>query len=107
MVRLGCVILASSLIVAAAPSRAQDLVAKGPQGHPVTVVTTAFESRSGSDDIPFTRYDGGLFGLQQDNNFGPRDFFPPFFNGGGIASGDIDRDGWPDVVSASGPLIHI
>ena len=112
LARLGSVLLVSSLFVAVGLSRAQDVVAKDvlakdPQGHPVSIAATAFEPRSGSDEIPFTRYDGGLFGLQQDNNFGPRDFFPPFFNGSGIASGDIDRDGWPDVVSANGALINI
>jgi hypothetical protein len=107
LARLGSVLLASSLCVAVGPSLAQDVVAKDPQGHPVSILATAFEARSESEDTPFTRYDGRLFGLQQDNKFGPRDFSPPFFNGGGIASGDIDRDGWPDVVSANGALIHI
>jgi len=107
LARLGSVLLASSLIVAVGEIRAQDTVAKDPQGHPVTVAFAAFEPRSGTDDIPFTRYDGSLFGLQQDPYFNPRDFYPPFFNGGGISSGDIDRDGWPDVVAASGALIHI
>ena len=27
------------------------------------------------------------------------------FNGSGLSSGDINRDGWPDVVAASGPLV--
>ncbi len=104
---LTVVLLVSSLFVAVGQSHAEEAAAKDSQGHPVTVTSTVFEPKSGADDVPFTRYDGSLFGLQRDNNFGPRDFFPPFFNGGGIASGDIDRDGWPDVVSASGPLIHI
>jgi len=77
------------------------------QGHEVSVTATAFQPRAGNESTPFTRYDGSKFGLQQTNSFGPADFFPPFFNGGGISSGDIDRDGWPDVVSANGPLISI
>lgn len=77
------------------------------EGNAVTVTRTAFQPRAGSDDVPFTRYDGSEFGLSQDNLFTPRDFYPPFFNGGGIASGDIDRDGWPDVISANGKLIVI
>lgn len=77
------------------------------EGHPVSMTAEAFQPRAGNDAVPFTRYDGNIFGMHQANSFGPADFFPPFFNGGGIASGDIDRDGWPDVVSVSGPLINI
>jgi hypothetical protein len=77
------------------------------EGHPVSINATGFQPAAGTDAVPFTRYDGSLFGLQQANSFTPADFFPPFFNGGGISSGDIDRDGWPDVVSANGTQINI
>ena len=75
------------------------------QGNRVSINGTAFQPRAGSDDVPFTRYDGSLFGLHQANPFTHRDFYPPFFNGSGISSGDINRDGWPDIASANGRLV--
>ena len=98
MVRLSifaCVIVASVL---AGQSRADDNI---------SISATPFQSRSGDDDIRFTRYDGSKFGLKHTILFNPSDFYPPFFNGGGIASGDINRDGWPDIVAANGALIVI
>lgn len=105
--RLAFFVVANSMLAILADSNAGPADIRDPQGHSVTMSSAAYQPRAGSDDVPFTKYDGSLFGLQQDNTFGPRDFYPPFFNGGGISSGDIDRDGWPDVVSASGPLIII
>jgi len=76
-------------------------------GNAISVSASAFAPRSGTDTVPFTRYDGSVLGLHQNNHFSPRDFYPPFFNGGGITSGDINRDGWPDVVSAAGSQVVV
>jgi hypothetical protein len=88
-------------------SGAEPVLVHESDGHSVSIYAAAFSPRSEPDDLPFTRFDGSVFGLSQANSFGPRDFFPPFFNGSGISSGDIDRDGWPDIVSANGALIII
>ena len=99
--------LATSLLAFAGESRSAPVAIRDAQGHPVSVSAKAFQPRAGTDDVPFTRYDGSLFGLHQANSFSPRDFYPPFFNGGGISSGDIDRDGWPDIVAANGAVVVV
>lgn len=100
-------IMIASSIVCVTQASADSGAIRDAGGHEVSVKATAFQPRAGTGAEPFTRYDGSKFGLQQKNSFNPADFFPPFFNGWGISSGDIDRDGWPDVVSANGPLISI
>ena len=57
--------------------------------------------RSGPDALPFTRFDGDRIGLPAPLGFSAEDFAPPFFNGRGLSSADIDGDGWPDVVMAT------
>lgn len=99
--------IAIILLVTVGTSGAEVAAIRDAQGNAVSISESEFKPRSGSDEVPFTRYDGSVFGLHQDNYFSPRDYYPPFFNGGGIASGDIDRDGWPDVVSANGALVVI
>ena len=104
---LAAMLAAAGTLFSVAEALAESPPITDAQGHPVSIAAIRQQPGSGDDATPFTRYDGSLFGLQERSSFGPADFFPPFFNGGGISSGDIDRDGWPDVVSANGPLISI
>jgi hypothetical protein len=101
------IIVLGGLLMTSAAFAAEGEVAKDPGGRPISIEAAEFGPRAGSDAVPFTRYDGSVFGLHRDNYFTPRDFYPPFFNGSGLSSGDIDRDGWPDVVAASGKLVML
>ncbi len=49
----------------------------------------------------FTRSSGYEVGLGKPWEFDLTDSFEPFVYGKGIASGDFDRDGWPDLVFAT------
>ena len=48
----------------------------------------------------FQRLTGDRLGLDPGSDFGLTDFMEPFLYGKGIASGDFDRDGWPDLALA-------
>ncbi len=56
--------------------------------------------RAGDREAGFTRLEGAALGLERANDYTLRDLYTPFWNGRGLASGDVDRDGWPDVVAA-------
>ena len=42
---------------------AENEATRDPEGRSVSIAAEAFQPRSGSDEIPFTRYDGSLFGV--------------------------------------------
>ena len=56
---------------------------------------------------PFSEIEGDDLGLKKPNLFSVEDFWPPFYYGRGIASGDYNNDGWQDVLVATekGPLL--
>jgi hypothetical protein len=70
---------------------------------PTTPASVARESedyqpRSPTGALPFTRRDGAEFGIVLPSEFSGEDFRAPFMNGYGVASGDFNNDGWPDLV---------
>ena len=68
-----------------------------------------YQPRSPAAEKPFTRLEGPALGLDKPNRFSVQDFWGPFFHGYGLASGDVNNDGWVDVVSGSeaGVLLYI
>jgi hypothetical protein len=58
----------------------------------------AHRERIGEGPKPFTRVEGHRIGLTTLDVMSISDFRPPFFNGKGIAAGDVDRDGFTDLL---------
>lgn len=64
--------------------------------------------RAASTTKTFTRHEGEAWGLAYPNNFNVGDMWPPFYYGRGVASGDIQNDGWQDILFAveNGVLLY-
>ncbi|WP_427450056.1 FG-GAP-like repeat-containing protein [Litorimonas sp. WD9-15] len=67
----------------------------------VTVSAKPFAPKSPAGDTLFTKQEAHTIGLDQPIEFSFKDMWPPFWEGRGITSGDIDRDGDLDIVIAS------
>lgn len=52
-------------------------------------------------DTPFTRIEAWHLGIDQPIEFSFSDMWPPFWEGRSVASGDLNGDGYPDLVFAS------
>ena len=50
---------------------------------------------------PFTQQLGTEWGISYSNSLTPKTFLDPLFFGRGIASGDFNLDGWPDIAVAT------
>jgi uncharacterized membrane protein YraQ (UPF0718 family) len=61
----------------------------------------AHEPRNQQNSKPFTQRLGTDLGITYSNSLNPDIFLDPLFFGRGIASGDFNLDGWPDIAVAT------
>lgn len=67
----------------------------------VTIGAVDFAPASGGDSRLFTRFEGVDLGISQPNQFSILKWSQPWSEFGGVASGDVHNDSWPDVVVSS------
>ena len=67
----------------------------------LTVHAEAHTPRNKQTGKPFTQRTGTDLGITYSNALTPKTFLDPFFFGRGIASGDFNLDGWPDIAVAT------
>jgi len=76
---------------------------KGAQskGSPISIQAYPLNQRSPSAEKPFTRQQAVEIGIPRVNVLTPDEFIPPYWNGRGIASGDVNKDGYVDIAIAT------
>ena len=67
--------------------------------HNLSIGRYDYTNRLASDQKLFSKYPGSDFGIQEEF-IHPDELWEPFFYGRGMASGDLNNDGWTDLVLA-------
>ena len=80
---------------------AAPLGAANAQAAGVKITRTPYAERSPAGAMPFTRSEAITAGIDKPIEFSFQDMWPPFWEGRGVATGDIDLDGDIDVMIAS------
>ena len=77
-------------------------------GDGIRISSSDLSSRNKNGDRAFSKIEGDNIGLVRPNLFSVEDIWPPFYYGRGIASGDVNNDGWDDILVATekGPLLY-
>ena len=77
-------------------------------GEGIRISSTDLSIRKKNDHPAFSKIEGDDIGLVRPNLFSVEDIWPPFYYGRGIASGDVNNDGWDDILVATekGPLLY-
>ena len=100
-----CLLVASSAIAEVQPTSGSDLLqtlaAIEISDPAVSVTAQPLAKRSPAGAKPFTRLQAFEIGIDVMALLEPIDFAPPIWNGRGLAAGDVDRDGYQDVLVAT------
>ncbi|MEM9101014.1 MAG: FG-GAP-like repeat-containing protein [Pseudomonadota bacterium] len=60
-------------------------------------------------ELKFKKFEGFELGITRGFRYGIRDYTDPFWVGRGTGTGDLDKNGWPDLVlgSSHGPQVYL
>lgn len=67
----------------------------------IVLTSTPFLTPVKTGNSPFVKIEGPTMGIPYEDEFTLNDMLEPFAQGKGIASADINQDGWPDLLLAT------